>query len=159
MNEELDNFIEMIFYQPATALNYANKIYRFFVALEIDTAAAQEIADDLINNDYDYIQTLKVLFKSEHFYSICSPDPNKNNGNIIKSPIEMLTEAFSYFRSDLSGFNDLNNPTQLEVYNHFRFFGTNYLYNSFGENSGIKLFSPPSVAEIGIASCREKLYI
>lgn len=146
MDEELDNYIEMIFYQPATALNYANKIYRFFVALEIDTAAAQELADDLTNNDYDYVETLKILFKSEHFYSICSPNPDENNGNIIKSPIEMMTEAFSYFQSDLPSFNNFNNPTQQEVYDHFRVFATNYLNNSFGENSGIKIFAPPSVA-------------
>ena len=145
MDEELDNFIEMVFHQPATALNYATKLYRFFFSIELDPAFIQEVANDLIANNYDYIATLKKMLKSAHFYSICNADPNHANGNLIKSPLEMLTEAISFFRSDLPDI-DFNTPDKVDVYKHFRFFGTNYLFNSFGQNAGMILFGPPSVA-------------
>ena len=146
MDDELDTFIEMVFDQPATALNYANKIYRFFVAIEIDAGIAQEMATELVNNAYDYIAVLKLLFKSEHFYSICSADPDYFNGNLLKSPQEMLSEALSFFKSDLPPFVDSANPTIVEVYDHFFRFTTSFLFNRYGEDSGMKMFSPPSVA-------------
>ncbi len=145
MDEELDNMIEMVFHQPATAENYATKLYRFFFAIELDAPFIQDVANDLIANGYDYIATLKKMLKSAHFYSICSTDPDHSNGNLIKSPLEMLTESISFFQSDLPDIT-VSAPTSLEVYNHFRFFGTNYLFNSFGQNVGLLLFGPPSVA-------------
>jgi len=57
-----------------------------------------------------------------------------------------LTEAISFFQTDLPTFVDPANPTVVEVSDHFFRFATGFLYNSYGENSGMLLFAPPNVA-------------
>ena len=146
MHTELSDFVDMIFGQMATAENYSRKLYRFFVGIDLDTMFVDEMAADLMANNYDWIATLKKLAKSAHFYSKCDPNPDYVGGNLLKSPIEMVTEAFSFFHSDLPPIADLLNPTSLEIYNHAVRFPTGFLFNYYGENTALKLFAPPNVA-------------
>ncbi len=143
--DEINQFIDIVFAQRATAENYALKMYRFYVSNTIDAAAEaviQELADDLEANGYSYIQTLKLLLSSDYFYSICSAD--SGGGTILKSPLEILAESMSFFGANLPTITDVNDVDQM--FNHYRKFGTIYMYNDLGENASQKLFGPPNVA-------------
>ncbi len=146
MYQELEDLIDMVFAQEATARNYARKMYRFYVdstiTQNIEDTVITDLADDLIANNYDLVATLKLLLKSEHFYSMCNSA--EGGGNIIKSPIEILTEAMSFFNTDLPALS--GTPTATEIEEHFFRFGTAYLFNKLGEDGGILLFGPNSVA-------------
>jgi len=145
IEDEINQFIDIVFAQRATAENYATKIYRFYVSNNIDATAEQviqELADDLEANDYAYIQTIKLLLSSDYFYSVCAAD--YGGGNLLKSPLEILAESMSFFGTNLPEITDVNDVTQMEY--HFRKFGTIYMYNDLGENASQKLFGPPNVA-------------
>lgn len=144
MEAELAQFIDMIFDQPATAENYAEKLYRYYVQITLDPMIIQQMAADLLANGYDYIETIKLLLKSQHFYQICSAIEDESNGNLIKSPLEMLSEAFSFFLSDLPPIT--NTADTQEIYDHFFIFGTAYLFNRLGQETDMLLFSPQNVA-------------
>ena len=146
MIQELDEFINMVFNREETARNYARKIYRFYVSTSISDAIENSVIDgltnDLIANGYDLVATLKLLLKSEHFYSMCTA--TEGGGNIIKSPLELLSEALSFFNTDLPALSD--SPTEEELYIHFFLYVNVYFYNTFGINVGIELFDPVNVA-------------
>jgi len=142
MLQELDDFIDMVFAQPATAHNFARKMYSFYVSTTVDEAVVMDLADDLLANGYDFISTIKKLLKSVHFYSHCSVD--YGGGNILKSPFEILAESMSFFDANLPAMSAT--PTVQEVEYHYRKFGSIYMNNNIGENSGMHLFSPISVA-------------
>jgi len=162
IKNELLEFVEMIFAQDATAENYARKIYRFYIGEsenidiilngggdvtagtpgvfsyeEVIAALAQHLKD----NHYDFISTIKKLLKSKHFYDKCGI--GSGGGNIIKSPIELLSEAMSFFGADLPSFS--TNPTREEARNRYFYFGS-YLTYELGLNTGLKLFAPENVA-------------
>jgi len=168
MNAELDDFIDMVFSQEATAFNYAKKIYRFFIAPEeLGDSMSTEVADvvncladylyDNNNPDnYDFMGAIKMLLKSEYFYNICN-DASNTGGNILKSPIELLTECMSFCQTDfpplplelLNGsydFSSYNNDMFRQLHYHFRNFSVIYLFKFFGDSSGMLLFGPPDVA-------------
>jgi len=149
MIDEINQFIDMVFGQRATAENYATKIYRFYVSNTLDPAenplaetVIQELADDLEANGYSYIETIKLLLSSDHFYSLCAAD--YGGGNLVKAPLEILAESMSFFGANLSEITDPNDVTQIE--HHYRKFGSIYMFNKIGENASQKLFGPPDVA-------------
>ena len=74
MLDEMDQLVEMVFDRYETAQNYARKIFRFYVSTELDEAAVTDIADDLVRNNFRFINTIKRLLKSDYFYSRCSTD-------------------------------------------------------------------------------------
>lgn len=169
MEAELDEFINMVFSQEATAFNYAKKIYRFFIAPEelgdsMSTEVADVVnclADYLYDNDspgnYDFMGAIKMLLKSEYFYNICN-DAGNTGGNILKSPIELLTECMSFCQTDfpplpilpdtngLYDFSDYDDDMFRQLYYHSRSFAVIYLFKFFGDSSGMLLFGPPDVA-------------
>lgn len=146
MIDELDEFINMVFNRTETARNYAQKMYRFYVATNISDAIENSVIDGLTNhliaNNYDLVATLKLLLKSEHFYSMCTD--TEGGGNIIKSPLELLSETLSFFNTDLPALS--SSPTLEELENHFQSFINVYLYAIFGVNVGLQLFDPVNVA-------------
>lgn len=146
MYQELDDFVDLVFDNPETARNYARKMYRFYVSTEIDntieSTVITSLADHLIANGYNLVATLKMLLKSQHFYSMCTG--TEGGGNIVKAPIEILAEAMSFFNTDLP--NLTASPSETEITHHFFHFGTRYVFNSFGQNGGMLLFGPTSVA-------------
>ena len=146
IRQEFDEVVDMVFAQTETARNYARKMYRFYVNTEIDNTIENtvitELTNHLINNGYDLTATLKMLLKSQHFYSMCAGV--QGGGNLIKSPIELLTEAMSFFNTDLPALS--TSSSEIEIEEHYFDFVTRYLINTLGENAGLRLFGPLSVA-------------
>ncbi len=92
---EVDQFVDMVFNQVATAQAYVRKLYQYFV----NDKLTQEVEDDIIvplgnslhSNGYDHTAILKTLLKSLHFYD---EDDSESDDEIVgaklKSPYEML---------------------------------------------------------------------
>jgi len=146
MYQELEDLTNMVFGQLETARNYARKMYRFYVnttiTQNIENTVITALANDLLANGYNFVTTLKLLLKSEHFYSMCTAV--NGGGNIIKSSVELLAEAMSFFNMDLPTLSGA--PTATEIEQHFHRFGSSFLFNSFGQNGGLLLFAPIAVA-------------
>lgn len=105
MFRELDDFVEMVFAQPATATSFVTRLYRFFVREEITPEAEQDIinplAQDLLNSDYDIAPVLKKLLKSQHFFDADDTDQTDEMvGSKLKSPLELLLQGLSFFELD-----------------------------------------------------------
>ncbi|NBC84118.1 MAG: DUF1800 family protein [Bacteroidetes bacterium] len=109
--QELSDMIDMIFDQKRTARFICGKLYRFFVYYDFDLEDEQdEITNDIIeelattfyNNDYELLPVLEQLLKSEHFYDLDTvPTEDDNIGAIIKSPVELILNAFRMFELPL----------------------------------------------------------
>lgn len=102
MINELQAFIDMIFAQRATALNYARRIYRFFVGRNISTAIEADIispmADTLQATQYSLQAVVTQLLSSLHFYD----EDEAEKGDVIwgakvKSPIDLALSVFKDF--------------------------------------------------------------
>ncbi|MEO1434853.1 MAG: DUF1800 family protein [Bacteroidota bacterium] len=141
MQAELDDFVDMIFNQDATAEFLVRKLYRFFVYYEI----TEEIENDIIqplaatfrNNNYNLETVVKQLLKSEHFYDVDnSPDEEKNIGGLVKSPIELIVGVARYFQVPLPD----ESTSSLDHY------GTLLLYDLFSRQTEMELFQVPEVA-------------
>ena len=92
----------MIFAQKETGRFIARKLYRFFVyhfiSDEVEQDVIEPLAQLLLDQDYNLIDLLQVLLKSEHFFD--SDDALKENnhvGALIKSPVDMFTGLFRMF--------------------------------------------------------------
>ena len=99
---ELDELIDMIFAQDETARFICRKLYRHFVYFditsEIETDIIGPMATILKNNNYNISETLKHLFKSQHFYDADNAVTTDNNmGAMIKSPIDIIIGTLRFF--------------------------------------------------------------
>ena len=144
MTQELDDFVEMIFAQEATAKSYCRKLYRYFVKSEWDSSVETEIiaplAQDLILNNFELLPTVTKLLSSEHFYDEDTEDnTDELFGAIVKSPMQLLNEMITFF--DIS----IPNP-ETSAEDFYNSFFRKFLYNSYLAGAGMSFFSPPSVA-------------
>ncbi|MFV5698806.1 DUF1800 family protein [Flavobacterium sp. ZT3R17] len=144
MDIELDNYIEMVFNQPATAKNICRKIYSYFVKSTISTEAENDIitplAQELYDNGYEIIPIIRKLLESQHFYDLDDSNATDETiGGIIKSPIQQLSEICTYLQATIP--DPVSNP--LEFYSTF---WSNFAYNTFLTSSNMGLFNPESVA-------------
>lgn len=103
---ELSEFIDMVFDQDSCAQHIVRKLYRFFVFYQISEEAEVEIiqplASQLRNSGYEIVTVLKTLLQSEHFFD--EDDTvfqNDTRGAIIKSPIEMILNTLNTFEINL----------------------------------------------------------
>ena len=84
---EYGNLIDIIFEKDEVARFITRKLYRYFVATQIDGDVEQEIIEPLavmIRQDgYDLKRALRTLFSSEHFYAQLEVE-----GGIIANPLE-----------------------------------------------------------------------
>ncbi|MCC5923832.1 MAG: DUF1800 domain-containing protein [Crocinitomicaceae bacterium] len=104
--DELDDFIDMIFDAPYTAINICKRLYRQLVYFKITPSVEQNIilplAQVLRDNDYEISAVLETLLKSEHFY-----DEDNNiteddvQGAIIKSPMDLVIGTIRLFELDI----------------------------------------------------------
>lgn len=85
--QEVDDLLNMILDQPATAKYIVSKIYRWFVSTHIDawteTNIIEPLAADFKNGNYEIKPVLARLLKSAHFF-----DP-ANRGAMIKSTFDL----------------------------------------------------------------------
>ena len=144
MFEELDEFVEMIFDQEELAKTICRKLYRFFVSKYIsrtvDIDIITPLADTFRLYNYDLGPVLKKLLRSQHFYD--ADDDNSNDeiiGSLIKSPLDMLHGALSFFKIEL--------PDPLtDTYNHYHEFYYRSITNVLFPQAGFTLFYPAVVA-------------
>ena len=143
MFEEIDQLVDMIFSQQVTAVNYVKKIYRFFVksewSQETEDTIINDLAEQLILNNFQIYPIIKTLLSSTHFYDL--NDENSNDeiiGSIIKSPLQLMSEMVSILNipvpnpnSDIEGF--------LRFWHYFN-------HNNFLSMAGMEVYAPDTVA-------------
>ncbi|OWY19984.1 DUF1800 domain-containing protein [Sphingobacteriales bacterium UPWRP_1] len=80
-----ENVVNLIFSQRAdeVAGYICTKLYRFYIANDVDTDIVAALADTFKNNNFEITPVLRQLFKSEHFFD------EANIGHLIKSPMEL----------------------------------------------------------------------
>ncbi|MDP5172367.1 MAG: DUF1800 domain-containing protein [Bacteroidia bacterium] len=102
MFSEVDQFVEMIFAQLATAKTICRKLYRYFVRYKIDQEVEDDIiaplAQQMIINNYELMPAVKQLLKSQHFYDADDADAGDEViGALIKSPLDLQCQIVRYF--------------------------------------------------------------
>jgi hypothetical protein len=92
---ELDQFLNIVYTKPQTALNVCRKLYRFFVSSDIDetieTTIITPLAQILRNNNYEILPVMQTLLKSQHFYSM------NIRGGMVKPPVDFLIGLYREF--------------------------------------------------------------
>lgn len=144
MYRELDDFVDMVFDQDATARTICRKLYRYFVSSninsEIETDIIEPLATTLRDNDYNLGITLKQLLKSQHFYDA---DDSSNSdeiiGAILKSPLELLAHTVNLF--DIDVLAPATNP-----YEHYDQWYRHSVIEDILSKSGMNIFRPLNVA-------------
>lgn len=144
MDTELDNYIEMVFNQPATAKNICRKIYTYFVksniSPEVENDIINPLAQNLYDNGYEIVPIIRKLLESQHFYDLDDSNATDETiGGTIKSPIQQLSEICTYLQAAIP--NPSSKP--LEFYGPF---WNDFVYNTFLTKSNMGLFNPENVA-------------
>ncbi|MEO1713782.1 MAG: DUF1800 family protein, partial [Bacteroidota bacterium] len=144
MFRELDDFVEMVFGQIATARNICRKLYRFFVSSvitpEIESDIIEPLADTLFEYNYELQPTLTQLLNSLHFYDRDDNKAKDNTiGSLVKSPLELLTHTIRFF--DISIPDPITNGND-----HYNKWYKQTVQNVLFTMGGLDLFMPESVA-------------
>lgn len=142
INQELDDYVEMVFSEDATAISFCRKLYRFFVKSEwneeVENNIIKPLATQLKDDNYEILPTVKKLITSNHFFD--ASDGNSTDeiiGSIIKSPLQLISETVSFFKLEIP--NAAKNPE--DFYGFF-----NFVHNSFLTAAGMGFWAPDSVA-------------
>jgi uncharacterized protein (DUF1800 family) len=151
VNQELEDFVDMIFNQLETAKSYCRKLYRFYVQREwgqdveddIITPLANQLMNDIGNGTYNLLDALTTLLSSEHFYDEDDSD-NSNNiiGSKIKSPLQLLSETLTIFDFPIPNAD----PSDIASYTNFYKFWHNFCHKSVLPGGGMNIFGPDTVA-------------
>ena len=143
MFEEINQLVDMVFSQEATALNYVKKIYRFFVksewSQETEDTVINDLAQELILNNFQIYSVIKKLLSSTHFYDL--NDENSNDeiiGSIVKSPLQLMSEMVSILNIYIP------NPNS-NIAGFYRFWHL-FNHNNFLPMAGMGVFAPETVA-------------
>jgi uncharacterized protein (DUF1800 family) len=101
--DELDQLVNMIFDQEATAIHICRKLYRYFVYYEITEEIENDIirpmAQTFIASDYELRPVLEQLFRSTHFFDTDNAtETDDNRGALIKSPLEIIIGSLRFFK-------------------------------------------------------------
>ena len=144
MNQELNDFVDMIFDKQETARAYCRKLYRFFVKSEwndeVESEIIEPLSQQLINDNYDILPTVTTLLSSKHFFDQADEiDNDEIVGAIVKSPLQLVNEVITFFQIPIPDSN-----TNAEEY-YGKFF-RKFLHNSFFASSGMDFFNPETVA-------------
>lgn len=104
IQEELEDFVSMVFNQPETAKNYCRRLYRYFVRRNITPAVETDIiaplATTMTNNNYNIEPVVKELLCSQHFYDEDdSISGDQVIGALAKSYIDLSLQMLSIFDS------------------------------------------------------------
>ncbi|HSN60928.1 MAG TPA: DUF1800 domain-containing protein [Ferruginibacter sp.] len=79
-----DDVLNILLEQPQTAVFITQKLYKYFVNEDTDDKNVQWLSQRFYDNNYDIKKLLEDIYSSDWFYT------EKNIGNKIKSPIELL---------------------------------------------------------------------
>ncbi len=143
MLQEVDEWVDMIFDQPQTAITICRRLYRMFVKRKISEEAEQDVilplADVLRDNNYVILEALRVLLASQHFYDEDNDDSQDEViGAIIKSPLELQAGMIRYLGVEIP--DPVADP--FETYVTFYRFGL----QDWLTKACFDLFAPPDVA-------------
>ncbi len=83
-NYDGDDILNILLENKQTANYISKKIYRHFVNENVDDINQQWLSKRFYSNNYDIAKLLEDIYSSDWFYA------EKNIGNRIKSPIELL---------------------------------------------------------------------
>ncbi len=105
MEQELDDFINMIFEQIETARAYTRRLYRYFVGREIssetETSVIEPLAQMLFDNDYDIEIVVKEMLTSKHFYDeLDNVQGDQIIGSLVRSPFDLIIQMHSLLEFD-----------------------------------------------------------
>ena len=147
MYRELQDYIDMIFDQDATALHICRKIYRFFVGgvitPDVETDIIVPLAVVLRNNDYDLEVTMKTLLRSEHFYGVDVPGyANPVVLGMMRSPMDLALHTITLFQLPIP--DPVSNADA-----HFNEFWRRGVQVAMCEKAGMMPFQPANVAGYG----------
>ena len=85
---EYEDYIDVIFQQPALATYICRKFYRYFVnydlTTDVETTVIPVMAATFIANNFSIEAVMEELLLSDHFYDVSL------RGSLIKSPIEYM---------------------------------------------------------------------
>lgn len=145
MTSELQQFMNMVFNQTATAKNICRKLYRYFVHKNITAAVEADIitplATTLKNSNYDLKVALSQLLQSKHFYDMDDANSTDNKiGAIVKNPLELVLGTCRHF--SISPFA-MPGATPYTVWDDFYKEAVKYV---FCANADMKIFSTTTVA-------------
>jgi uncharacterized protein (DUF1800 family) len=140
---ELQQFVDMIFAQDATAVAIVRRLYRFFVryeiSQEIEADIIQPLANTLRTQNYVLIPVLKQLLKSVHFYDEDDADSTDEViGALIKSPLEIQLGMMRYFQLPIP-------EPELDLFHAYVTF-YNFGVQKLQSEACFDLFAPPEVA-------------
>lgn len=151
--KEFDELMDVIFENKEVSYYISRRLYQFFVYPEIDATTEEKIIEPMAtkfrDSNFDLIETLKLLLKSEHFFD------SANFNSMIKSPLEYVYGALKFFNLHQEDFylNLLNygegnsyelpekftNPLSREFY-----FYRTFIWDL--ERQGCNFGDPPSVS-------------
>ncbi|WPP50585.1 DUF1800 domain-containing protein [Catalinimonas niigatensis] len=140
--DEIEQLVEMIFDQKATAIHICRKLYRFFVYYEITEEVEQNViqplAEEFKGSNYELKPILTRLFTCQHFYDLDNPVKEDNNvGGIIKSPLELMIGTLRFFRVNMP-----SQETDLALF--YEAYGKGIL--KIMSDQGLDFFEPYDVA-------------
>ncbi|MDX2281883.1 MAG: DUF1800 family protein [Saprospiraceae bacterium] len=141
---EINAFVDMVFNQDETARNWCRRIYRYFVhpniTPEIENEIIVPLANQLKSGGYEVLPVLQKLLASQHFYDADDSDnANEIIGGIIKSPLELVLQALSFFNITIPNPVTQNND-------HYITFWTSGVSERMLGYANMLLFYPPDVA-------------
>jgi hypothetical protein len=92
-SQEYENYIDIIFQQPALAEFICKKIYRYFVnydmTQDVMTNIIPGLAQTFMSNNYDILPVMRQLLSSEHFFDMSV------RGSMIRSPLETIFAMYN----------------------------------------------------------------
>ena len=142
MDDELAEFVDMIFAQEETSKHICRKLYRFFVAMDISPEVEQDIIEPLAetfrNANYELEPVMRQLLMSQHFYDEDSSD-GMIIGGLVRSPMEMVLFTLSHFQIELP------DPIAEPEKHYTEFFRKSVQTEMFGK-AGMDHFKPILVA-------------
>jgi hypothetical protein len=158
--EELEDFLDMIFRTDESAIYLSRRLFQYFVypvtTDYVENEIIKPLAEVMKSNDFNLAETLKVLLKSEYFYS------EELYNSVIKSPYDFtfgLIKELDLFNGSLMSW-DFDNHIEYNSSNEEdRYFFDQRLFNHdyrgyyFFDwltwhlgNQGMSILSPPSVS-------------
>ncbi|MCC6461955.1 MAG: DUF1800 family protein [Saprospiraceae bacterium] len=144
MNAELKALVDMVFAQEETARNFCRRLYNFFtrriLSPEVETDIIGPLAQTFISSNFDIKPVLLQFFQSEHFFDADNAlTTDETLGALIKSPLDLTLQAFSFF--------DLPIPDPVaDNEKHYVTLYTNGVMDRLFDWAGLFLFFPPDVA-------------
>ncbi len=113
--------------KSVTAVFLAQKLYRFFVYELVDHAIVAQLADLLVQHNFELKPVLRTLLTSAHFFD------KQLHGALIKTPLDFIIGIMRLFAMDLPQNDNPNRPYLRSVVESMT-------------GIGLEILNPPNVA-------------